>query len=144
MGMSYVGVDPNARLLPAADALVEAYAAHGTPHIELYPCGFETWDACGRTFDFAIASPPFKKGGERYSPDPTQASERDDWQCWYRTYIKKLWSCIKPGGFMAIHVSDTRHMPAHAMTLEIMGVPKFTIGVQGRGGHVWSVPVWQK
>ena len=106
----YVGIDPS----PDAHAGVQREADAFAPYaketkVELIQAPFEDVDLAGRTFDFALTSPPYFDV-EKYNGEEQAHIRYPDFKKWvkgfYEPLIAKVYSVLKPEGVFALQVGS--------------------------------------
>ena len=106
----YVGVDPSDEAHRGVERIAEAFLPYcSNSRAEFILSPFEDADLGGRTFDFALTSPPYFDV-EQYHGEG-QAHIRypkyDKWVAgFYRPLIEKTYAALKPGGVFAINVGS--------------------------------------
>lgn len=118
---SYVGLDPNTRLIPGYQAQIAAYGQG--KDIEMVCTGSEHYDPKGKKFDTIFTSPPYFDV-EHYSDDEGQSfSQYDTFDAWCHKFffptLDMAWKALddsdpERGGIICINISDivtknTRH-----------------------------------
>lgn len=108
----YHGVDPNPMLRSSYDSIIDFLRSKGKENYHLITEDFLQVNFVPETYDTFFTSPPFWDY-ETYSDDPKQSiSKREDLQTWISQfllpYLRKAWSAIIKGGYMAIYISNTR------------------------------------
>lgn len=151
MGGSYLGFDPNSSLRSCYQRIIEELGDKQRHIVCILP--FEDSRLEPESYDLCISSPPFYRH-EIYTNEETQSVERyQDQEEWINSFLlvslDKAWKAIKRGGFMAIHLADSKYMTACDRMVEFMWVYHRKTaryeGVIGIGSSTRigvSVPVW--
>ena len=105
---SYVGVDPNERLMEGYKRQIAEYGGDKTIH--LIQDGAENTTYEPNSFDLIFTSPPYYNI-ERYTQNETQSWKKyRKLEAWLNQFlfvaIKNAWLALKPGGHMIINISD--------------------------------------
>jgi hypothetical protein len=110
----YLGFDPNTKLIPGHRDIISKLGSSET-HMEIRPEPFETAQLEGEMFDLCFTSPPYFSF-EIYTSENTQSiSKYPKYETWLNHFllasIRKAWEALRPGGALAVHLSDTKEMP---------------------------------
>ena len=108
---NYIGVDPNPLLHPCYEKMVADLPSATQTQLQCLP--FEDF-VCGQPVDIVFTSPPFSNyemyftgGSESLQSNVRHAP--DVWaEQWLYPMVEKMWSCLRPGGVLALYLSDTR------------------------------------
>lgn len=113
---SYVGVDPNPRLIDGHAGIKQLVSP---VRCEFHPVPFEDYAHAGEAPDLVFTSPPFHDF-EVYADDPTQSTRFADlaeWTNeWYLPMVDKAWGLLAPGGHLALYIAGdslTQPLAAH-------------------------------
>ena len=112
----YLGYDPNTKLIPGHREIIDQLRVLESDkfEFEVRPQPFETANLEGETFDLCFTSPPYFNF-ETYTNESTQSIYKyPKYETWlihfFLASLRKAWSALRPGGAMAIHITDTREM----------------------------------
>jgi tRNA1(Val) A37 N6-methylase TrmN6 len=110
----YIGVDPNSKLAPRYEKIIDDFA--NSEHIykvisePFESCDLEQYISNGQLFDFMLSSPPYFIS-EKYSNEPTQALNYKTVDSWFKNFmypsIDKIHSVLKDYGYMCMIINDT-------------------------------------
>lgn len=143
----YTGVDPNGLLHPAYQQML---AAHGRPgQASFHALPFEEFAPPGR-YDVVFTSPPFADFELYHCSDAAaqcnvrhggaQAWARD----WLHPQVLAMWRALRPGGLLALHLSDTsaaRVCEGLVAAMAAAGVPLWA-RYACRSGDKRPLPIW--
>tara|TARA_Y100000310_G_C20642270_1_gene794640 strand:+ start:518 stop:1660 length:1143 start_codon:yes stop_codon:yes gene_type:complete len=106
---SYVGIDPNERLFPQYDKMIEDLGA-GDKKIKLINKCAENTTLGRRKFDLVFTSPPYFNI-ERYTQEDNQSFKKyRKIENWLESFLFKAidlsWKHLRPDGCLVINVSD--------------------------------------
>jgi len=165
--MEYLGFDPNVKLQPRYRAMVESFGSPAKHRVvplpfENAPIGdFLPPGAPECYFDVVFSSPPFFDV-EEYVPGQAGQSivsypELTGWLVHFLfASLRNAWGRLKPGGFLVIHMGDTKpSLPNGGVQMsELMNLfieeqlPlsswEGVIGLEGQSGYPRPVWVWKK
>lgn len=152
MGHNYWGFDPNVNLQSGYQRMIEKFG-HPDRH-RVDPLPFEEAVLPSESFDLVLSSPPFFDL-EIYTDQTTQSVTRfPQFRIWLVDFLFRslhtAWNALKPGGYLAIHMGDTRafqvcepmnlfieQLLPHSSWEGVIGL----VGGRGRASPVW---VWKK
>lgn len=109
----YVGCDPSEEAHRGVERIAEAFLPYcPNSRAEFLLSPFEDADLGGRTFDFALTSPPYfdveKYHGEGQAH--VRYPKYDKWvRGFYRPLIEKTYAALKPGGVFALNVGSQKY-----------------------------------
>lgn len=137
----YVGVDPSEEAHRGVERIAEAFLPYcPNSRAEFILSPYEDADLGGRTFDFALTSPPYFDV-ELYHGEG-QAHVRypkyDKWvKGFYRPLIEKTYAALKPGGVFALNVGSQKYpLTQDAQTIaQSVGFKVLEIRPLGGGGY---------
>ena len=151
MDMDYLGYDPNTALKVGHDAIISDFGDSKVHRVIYAP--FET-ASITEAFDVVVSSPPFFKledYGQHAGQSIVSYPEYADWIVKFLfVSLKKAWDALRPGGYMMVHMGDTKTInicePAlvfistHCEGASYDGV----IGVRSHVGYPRPVWIWRK
>ncbi len=112
----YLGYDPNTKLIPGHREIIHKLSDLETDKFDyqVRPEPFETANLESETFDLCFTSPPYFNF-ETYTNESTQSIFKyPRYETWlvhfFLASLRKAWKALRPGGAMAIHITDTREM----------------------------------
>jgi 16S rRNA G966 N2-methylase RsmD len=110
----YLGFDPNTLLKPGHSEIIETLAKDFTGKFEVRYEPFEKAILPDEKFDLVFTSPPYFDF-EIYSKDQSQSmSAYPKYETWLVEFLfaalSKAWNVLEDGGYMAIHIADTKSM----------------------------------
>jgi tRNA1(Val) A37 N6-methylase TrmN6 len=152
MNCQYLGFDPNTRLREGHEAMIRQFGDLSKHTIRYEP--FEQAVLPENNFDLIITSPPFFNL-EEYTDEINQSIRRYpqflDWmvQFLFRSLFK-AWQALKDGGYMAIHMGDTKTIricePMNLFIEQLLpnSSHEGIIGVAGEMNIPRPVWVWRK
>ncbi len=155
----YLGFDPNKRLIPGYQRMMNMFSGINGGDYEVHFIPFEnSKDIIGNEkFDLAFTSPPFFDL-EIYTNDEGQSIDKnqtlDDWKNnWLFPMMKQAWNTLTNGGHLALYINDSlnndlvvcQSMLDYASTLpnnQWVGI----IGVEseGKSKKYRTLYVWRK
>ena len=152
MGCEYLGFDPNTDLKKGHDSMISVFGDPSKQRVVYEP--FEEADLSTEPeFDISIISPPFfnieiYQGGKQ-SIDKFPSIT--DWIVGFLfVSLQKIWSKLKDGGYLAIHMGDPKNMfvnePMMLFIEQYLPGSSYegVIGVIGDKGNPAPVWIWQK
>lgn len=164
----YQGYDPNPRLAAKYREIVDAFGSGDHDRYQVATAPFEDGpptEAC-REFDIAFTSPPYYALEEYVTPEmPGRKAQSivrwpafDDWvQQMYLPYIRRMYSAVRPGGWVVLYVENVRVdgtlrplRQIAAAELQKLGVAKnrrrygLRVDTAGKQGKVRWALAWQK
>jgi hypothetical protein len=110
--ISYVGIDPNARLYPQYKKQEALYSKYNKKETELNESCAENFDfsTTKKKFDFIFTSPPYFNI-EKYTQEENQSWKKyRKFDVWLNDFLfatlKNAWEQLEEGGILAINISD--------------------------------------
>ena len=108
-GVKYTGYDPNTGLISGHQRMINLFGNNQKHSVICQP--FEDANLPSEKYDLCISSPPFFDL-EHYCDEATQSIRRyrslKEWlEGFLFSSLRKIWSSLKPGGYLALHMGDT-------------------------------------
>jgi len=153
LDMEYHGYDPNIDLINGHQKMIDMFGDQNKHFIYYKP--FEKSLLPQIKFDVILTSPPFFNL-ETYSDNQDEQSiinypKFNDWVVKFLfTSLLKAWNNLKVGGYLILHIGDTRNLIlAEPTNIFIQNFLPFAswegvIGIKGMTGYNRPVWVWKK
>jgi len=153
LDMEYHGFDPNIDLIDGHRQMIDMFGNH-KKHIIYYE-PFEKAILPNVKYDVILTSPPYFNL-EEYAPNQKEQSivnypNLNDWIVNFLfESLLKAWDHLKIGGFLILHLGDTRQLQlAEPTNIFIQNFLPFAswegiIGIKGMSGYNRPVWVWKK
>jgi hypothetical protein len=153
LDMEYHGFDPNIDLIDGHHQMIDMFGNH-KKHIIYYE-PFEKAIIPNVKYDVILTSPPYFNL-EEYAPNQKEQSivnypDLNDWIVNFLfASLLKAWEHLKIGGFLILHLGDTRQLQlAEPTNVFIQNFLPFAswegiIGIKGMSGYNRPVWVWKK
>jgi tRNA1(Val) A37 N6-methylase TrmN6 len=152
LDMDYLGYDPNLELQAGYQQMIAMFA--GSTQCQVIPAPFEQASIDSEKYDVVLTSPPFfdlevytNQAGQSIVSFPTLS----EWMVNFMfVALRKAWAGLKIGGYLILHLSDTRELSICEMTnlfieTSLSGSSwEGIIGLQGGSEFYRPTWVWKK